>query len=123
MIGRQVVFADGNVGVVVAHRPPVVYVFTDMNDMETTEGTVTVLDSLATLEIPEDIKVSDCFGRSKASTDVDQNLLTARPIFAPIPQVKDIALINKPLITGVTMFDALSPLGKVSAVRNYYHCF
>ena len=34
-----------------------------------------------------------------------------RPIFAPIPQVKDIALINKPLVTGVTMCDALAPIG------------
>ena len=33
-------------------------------------------------------------------------------MFAPIPKVSDIALINTPLLTGITMFDALAPIGK-----------
>lgn len=35
-----------------------------------------------------------------------------RPIFAPIPQVKDIALINSPMLTGITMIDTLAPIGR-----------
>lgn len=114
MIGRQVVFASGKVGVVVIHRPPIVFVYSDVNEFDDAdkEGTVTVLDSLASLNVSEDIKVSDCFGRPPeglVSSDVG---LMKRPIFAPIPQVKDIELINSPLLTGVTMFDALAPIGK-----------
>jgi F-type H+-transporting ATPase subunit alpha len=33
-------------------------------------------------------------------------------MFAPIPKLKDIALINNPMLTGTTMVDALAPIGK-----------
>ena len=45
MIGRQVVFSNGVVGVVVTHRPPVVFVYCDMDQMENVEGIVKVLDT------------------------------------------------------------------------------
>lgn len=110
MIGRQVVFSNGQVGVVVTHRPPLAFVYTDMNELEDAEGQVTVLDSLAAVEVSGDVRKSDCFGRVEGRMSTTGESIK-RPIFAPIPQVKDIALINTPLVTGVTMFDALAPIG------------
>lgn len=37
---------------------------------------------------------------------------SSRPIFVPIPKIADIGLIDSPLVTGITMFDALTPIGK-----------
>jgi len=110
LIGRQVVFSNGQVGVVVTHRPPLAFVYTDMNELEDAEGQVTVLDSLAAVEVSGDVRKSDCFGRVEGRMSTTGESIK-RPIFAPIPQVKDIALINTPLVTGVTMFDALAPIG------------
>lgn len=119
MTGRQVVFgSDGKMGVVVVHRPPMIFVYKDSGGEETSEslkssieGSVTVLDNLFDINVSSDDRKFDCFGRSTA-LDTNLNKSMSRPIFAPIPQVKDIALINKPLVTGVTMFDALAPIGK-----------
>jgi F0F1-type ATP synthase alpha subunit len=121
LIGRQVVFDnDGTTGVVVVHRPPVIYVYTDemkentktSQPSDTLEGTVTVLDNLFTIHVPDDALRVDCFGKSETTDRSGSTKLLSRPIFSPIPQVKDIKLINKPLVTGVTMFDALAPIGK-----------
>ena len=111
MIGRQVVFSNGKVGVVVTHRPPLAFVYADIDNLEDAEGTVKVLNSLATLDISEAIKNCDCFGRVSGGAVSSGEGGLKREIFAPIPQVKDIALINSSLITGVTMFDALAPIG------------
>lgn len=110
LIGRKVEFENGHRGVVVIHRPPVIFVYAeDAENTVSMEGTVTVFDNLLTIEAPADnIQQIDCFGR----TDSISDKTLQRPIFAPIPQVKDIALINTPLVTGVTMFDALAPIGK-----------
>jgi F0F1-type ATP synthase alpha subunit len=119
-IGRQVQFENGQRGVVVIHRPPMVFVYAEdkkgSSSSEAMEGSVTVFDNLLTIDIPPDsMRQIDCFGRTvEASANQrnrDCNNVPRRPIFAPIPQVKDIALINKPLVTGVTMFDALAPIG------------
>mmetsp|Transcript_9055 Transcript_9055/g.18695 ORF Transcript_9055/g.18695 Transcript_9055/m.18695 type:complete len:964 (+) Transcript_9055:89-2980(+) len=37
---------------------------------------------------------------------------SSRPIFVTIPKITDIGLIDSPLVTGITMFDALTPIGK-----------
>jgi F-type H+-transporting ATPase subunit alpha len=78
------------------------------------EGGAKVLDSLASIDVHETKKFVDCFGRALGDDDDDDtdgdNL--RRAIYAPIPKVSDIALINSPLVTGVTMFDALAPIGK-----------
>ncbi|OEU13984.1 hypothetical protein FRACYDRAFT_242337 [Fragilariopsis cylindrus CCMP1102] len=123
LIGRQVVFENGQMGVVVVHRPPMVYVYRDSkgndNDNDSVEqpleGIVTVLDNLFSISVPDNLKTADCFGRNTglaamaAATDTKTMM---RPILASIPKVNEIALINRPLITGVTMFDALAPIGK-----------
>jgi len=123
LTGRQVIFGnDGKMGIVVVHRPPMIFAY-KVNDSEgntdsvepSIEGSVTVLDNLFPIGVPSNIQKVDCFGRSTASETQDASAATKtlmRPIFAPIPQVKDIALINEPLVTGVTMFDALAPIGK-----------
>lgn len=124
LIGRQVVFdTDGTTGVVVVHRPPLIYVYTDelmegtktSEPTDSVEGTVTVLENLFAITVPDNLRRVDCFGKSGAEPEVGgsgSGKLLSRPIFSPIPQVKDIALINNPLVTGVTMFDALAPIGK-----------
>eukprot|EP00537_Pseudo-nitzschia_pungens_P004002 CAMPEP_0172370456 /NCGR_PEP_ID=MMETSP1060-20121228/37750_1 /TAXON_ID=37318 /ORGANISM="Pseudo-nitzschia pungens, Strain cf. cingulata" /LENGTH=686 /DNA_ID=CAMNT_0013095727 /DNA_START=274 /DNA_END=2334 /DNA_ORIENTATION=+ len=125
LTGREVLFGDGKMGVVVVHRPPMIYVYKESagnhadGDSTTAEssveGSVTVLNTLFPLRITNDIRQVDCFGRSTEAGPTDEMAETKtlkRPIFAPIPQVKDISLINKPLVTGVTMFDALAPIGK-----------
>ncbi len=121
LTGRQVIFGnDGKSGVVVVHRPPMIFVYKDDGSEGASEsvepfieGSVTVLDNLYSIDAPTDIQRFDCFGRSTSSeTSCDASKILSRPIFAAIPQVKDIALINKPLVTGVTMFDALAPIGK-----------
>ena len=76
------------------------------------EGSVTVLNNLLSIDAPSNAKKFDCFGRSTLLDSSEVTKTLSQPIFAPIPQVKDIALINKPLVTGVTMFDALAPIGK-----------
>ncbi|VEU39819.1 unnamed protein product [Pseudo-nitzschia multistriata] len=115
LTGREVLFGDGTIGIVVVHRPPMVFVYRDSDDSKveepSVEGAVTVLDTLYTLNVPKNLQRVDCFGKSVVTVGEDGTILN-RPIFAPIPQVKDISLINKPLITGVTMFDALAPIGK-----------
>jgi len=118
LTGRQVIFgSDGHSGVVVVHRPPMIFVYKDNVDDgtegETIEGSVTVLENLYSINVPSNVQNFDCFGRSATAETPDEISETLkRAIFAPIPQVKDIALINKPLVTGVTMFDALAPIGK-----------
>jgi F0F1-type ATP synthase alpha subunit len=84
-----------------------------MEEVEDVEGEVKVLDSLASVDVDESRKALDCFGRSLLSEEGDTTQSDMhRPIFAPIPKVSDISLINSPLLTGVTMFDALAPIGK-----------
>lgn len=114
MVGRQVVFSNDQVGVVVAHRPPIVFVFSDMDELDDVDGPVKVLDSLATVAVSNPGSILDCFGRvlDSDTTSSETPIATQRPIFAPIPQVKDIALINSPMVSGITMFDALSPIGR-----------
>lgn len=120
--GKQVLFADGTTGIVVAHRPPVVFVYsTDMAADTTLDGSVKVLDTPATISVSTETAfatgdVIDFLGNSVQGTTTDaakeSDQLQRRAIFSPIPQVKDIALINHPMLTGVTMLDTLAPIGR-----------
>jgi F-type H+-transporting ATPase subunit alpha len=113
--GRNVVFPNGSVGVVVAHRPPVVYVYSDKDPLNDTDGGhVKVLETMALISTSSGSSVVDCFGRSDEplSTKSETEDTLERAIFASIPQVKDIALINNPMLTGITMVDALAPIGR-----------
>ena len=113
-MGHQVVFSNGAAGMVVAQRPPILFCLTDM--MEMGESTnVQVLDSVAQVSVsPSTTRRVDCFGRTlqETTTTSTTSLTEPRPIYADIPQIKDISLINSPMLTGTTMIDALAPIGK-----------
>jgi len=127
MTGKLVLFeTDGdNVqeGVIVCQRPPVAFVL--LKDEEYASGTsssdkpkVYVSDKKITINASDDLvgKVVDCFGNVlKSNKDNEEMMLSKtyeRSIFATIPQVKDIALIDEPMLTGISMVDALAPIGK-----------
>ncbi|GKY91976.1 hypothetical protein MPSEU_000169200 [Mayamaea pseudoterrestris] len=122
--GRNVLFPDGTSGVVVAHRPPVVFVLSDggAEALATTNGLVRVQSDAATISVSPNQRIFDLHGKNLHEENADcinkvgdsQAAATkmTRPIFATIPQVKDISLINKPMLTGVTMMDSLAPIGK-----------
>jgi len=84
LIGH-VVNMGGVEGIVVVHRPPVAFCY----------STSPIKGSTAQV-LPQKATMSD----------------SEYPIFAPIPKVSEIALINEPLLTGVTMMDVLAPMGK-----------
>ena len=99
LTGRQVIFGnDGKTGVVVVHRPPLIFVYKDSSNdgsvESAIEGAITVLDNLYPIDIPRNLRRVDSFGRRTTLETEDTNTETknlVRPIFAPIPQVKDIA--------------------------------
>lgn len=104
LIGRQVVFSNGAIGVVVAQRYPILFCFSDTLDHA--DGRVQILSSMAQVKVSQDMRMVDCFGRPAAKGN------HKRDIFSAIPQIKDIALINSPMLTGVTMIDSLAPIGR-----------
>jgi F0F1-type ATP synthase alpha subunit len=103
LIGRQVVFSNGAIGVVVAQRYPILFCFSDKLDHA--DGKVQILSSMAQVKVSQDMRMVDCFGRPAAKGN------HKRDIFSAIPQIKDIALINSPMLMGVTMIDVLAPIG------------
>ena len=107
MLGREVLFPNGKKGIVTVHRPPIVFVLADMERLDDIQGPVRVLDRLASISHSLEY-ISACV-EEDMSSDSDS---MKRAIFAPIPQVKDIALINNPMLTGITMIDALAPIGR-----------
>lgn len=123
LIGRQVVFPNGAVGMVVAQRPPILFCFAGVDSSSSSfgDGKVQVLDSMAQVEISDGMsRMLDCFGRpfddTITPTSNEQDTTSQRhfkkDIFGAIPQVADIALINSPMLTGETMIDALAPIGR-----------
>ena len=127
LTGHHVVFPNGQSGVVVAHRPPIAFVYNgvetyqqsqdDSSGKEEGDGTVSILKELARIRVRDDKNIVRWDGAPIDSTAVDQaiamfGVTSDRAIFAPIPQVKDIALINNPMLTGNTMVDTLAPIGQ-----------
>ena len=116
LLGHQVVFPGGETGVVVSHRPPIVFTYSsDMETFEAQDGTVEILNRMAPVSVWDDLKMVRWDGNPLLDTKTDdaKNPTKAqRAMFHPIPQVKDIALINNPMLTGNTMVDVLAPLGQ-----------
>ena len=128
LTGHHVVFPNGQNGVVVAHRPPIAFVYNGVETYQQSQddsgsnegggdGTVSILKELARIRVRDDKNIVRWDGAPIDSTAVDQaiamfGVTSDRAIFAPIPQVKDIALINNPMLTGNTMVDTLSPIGQ-----------
>jgi F0F1-type ATP synthase alpha subunit len=119
-----VLFLDGRRGLIVAQRPPLAFVLCEFGQLGTVDEEVAVLDSRGTIQASDSLlgKVVDCFGQTVQvendgtitdSTDKGANEpFMRRDIFSPIPQVKDISLINSPFLTGTAMIDALAPIGR-----------
>jgi F0F1-type ATP synthase alpha subunit len=116
MQGRKVILADGSQGVVVAHRPPIVFVYSHNGVEADTDGLVQVYKEMSSISISPDQTVVDCFGTPQfdetATTHIKTEDIMKRDMFAPIPKVAEIALINNPVLTGITMFDTLAPIGR-----------
>ncbi|GAX15727.1 F-type H+-transporting ATPase subunit alpha [Fistulifera solaris] len=108
--GKRVQFSHGSSGVVVCHRPPIAFVLaadeTSAEHMENAQ----IFRDMTNVSVFDKACIVDCFGKAIDSA-VKQGSME-RPIFAPIPQVKDIALINSPMLTGTTMIDSLAPIGR-----------
>jgi len=125
LIGHQVILANQARALVVAHRPPLAFCFSS-DTADLAEGKVQVLQSLAKVSAKV-ASVVDAFG---CPVHEDPTESMGRAIFSPIPQIKDIALINSPVLTGVTMIDALAPIGRgqnmlwithdVASTRQYF---
>ncbi|KAL7559957.1 hypothetical protein ACA910_008278 [Epithemia clementina (nom. ined.)] len=117
-------------GVVVAHRPPIVFVYSVdghyAGDSSQTEAKadntrVQILNNRMEIPVPDspsDKALLDCVGTPilKEGGEQASSLLmsssTTRSLFSPTAQVKEIALINVPMLTGITMFDSLAPIGR-----------
>eukprot|EP00746_Dinoflagellata_sp_MGD_P024754 gnl/MRDRNA2_/MRDRNA2_158123_c0_seq1.p1 gnl/MRDRNA2_/MRDRNA2_158123_c0~~gnl/MRDRNA2_/MRDRNA2_158123_c0_seq1.p1 ORF type:complete len:705 (+),score=142.22 gnl/MRDRNA2_/MRDRNA2_158123_c0_seq1:37-2151(+) len=106
LVGKLVRFPDGAFGVVIAQRPPVMFVYSD-SDIGTTEGVVQIMNTLAQIDFNEEEGVIKCFGQSLPLTSKSNHAM-----FAPIPTMTDIDVINAPMLTGTTVVDALTPIGK-----------
>lgn len=119
-IGKAVIFPDGRRGTVIAQRPPIAFVVCEFGDYDQSlrDKTISILGTRTSISISHDLfgSIIDCYGNSMTSSPTspavcDDNTIH-RAIFAPIPKVSDIALINSPLLTGTAMVDALAPIGK-----------
>ena len=115
-IGKAVVFPNGERGTVIAQRPPMAFIMCDFASVENQDAKVSILGTRSTIPVSEKLfgSVIDCYGNPlEPDSEVDGNSdVFDRAIFAPIPKISDIALINKPLLTGTAMVDALAPIGK-----------
>lgn len=123
--GKTVLFPEGKNGVIVSQRPPMAFVMCDFASYDSDAVPVdsvpiSILSTRYSIPVSDSLFGSsiDCQAKPLGSTDdegVDEKHNTSfchRAIFAPIPQIKDIALINAPLLTGTVMIDALAPIGK-----------
>lgn len=130
LTGKSVEFADGRKGTIIAQRPPMAFVLCDFaefdeskisndnnDDEEKDEELLSILSKATSISVGDHLKgkILDCYGLNseitQSNVNNDENLVQ-RAIFASIPQISDIALINSPLLTGTSMVDALAPIGK-----------
>ena len=120
--GKAVTYPNGDTGVVIAHRPPLVFCYSDSESISSSskDETVTVMNEMVKISLsPRDLHV-DGFGNPiETSNSIQQGAgggeeqsILKRVIFGPIPKVSEIALINHPMITGNTMIDTLAPIGR-----------
>lgn len=122
--GKMVVFPDGTHGVVIAHRPPLAFCYSDHEyDDSTKDGLVKILKTNASIVVnTSTIQAMDCFGKnlfpsvSAPNEDLlcreNDTRMKSRAIFSPTPGIADIALINSGMLTGTTMIDVLAPIGR-----------
>lgn len=107
LVGRLARFPSGSLGVVIAQRPPMAFVYCESVSGDAVDGAVQIMDRMAQIDVGHEMRVVNCFGQPAPSTCIGSHA-----VFAPIPKVSDIALINSPMLTGTTMVDVLAPIGK-----------
>ncbi len=119
-IGKAVVFPNGGKGTVIAQRPPMAFVLCDFGEYDPEsyrdeEESISVLGTRTTVPVSEHLfgSIVDCYGNPIDSSESESTPedVVERAIFAPIPKVSDISLINNPLLTGSAMVEALAPIG------------
>jgi F-type H+-transporting ATPase subunit alpha len=110
--GKRIIFGDGSQGLVVAHRPPVVFVCGDSPVGERrSDGLAKVTADVATVRLtPGQCDIDLTFDNNPSGVEGDETM--ERAIFAPIPKISDISLINRPMLSGLTVIDALAPVGQ-----------
>ena len=83
---------------------------------EGSDDEIEIISSRFSIPVGESLvgKTVNFHGQELTGSEISQkdDQFCHRAIFAPIPQVKDIALINSPLLTGSAMIDSLAPIGK-----------
>lgn len=124
LTGKAVQFSNGRTGTIIAQRPPMAFILCDFSEWDETNNIVndnenegnneiiSILSKRSSVTVGNHLfgQVVDCQGNNIQITPAEDSI--ERAIFAPIPQIKDIALINEPLLTGTVMVDALAPIGK-----------
>ena len=129
VLGKRVIFQSHDSeelpaeGIIIAHRYPIAFVYFPASqskliplELNADNSKLRVLRSSSKIRPTEDWKgqIVDCLGNPLTTepTSVMNKNEEGRDIFAPIPQVSEIALVNRPLLTGVTAVDALAPIGR-----------
>jgi len=125
--GRRVLF-DGGVGsgVVLWQRIPLIFILRDDEGADSVSYTSAVVQpESATLTITPNVlgQVLDALGRpidstvssrasSSAAASLSDGASQERSVFGDATLLADMATISRPMHTGVTAVDALTPIGK-----------
>jgi hypothetical protein len=120
--GRRVDLDEGKgSGIVLWQRIPLIFILRDDEAPDTVSySTAVIQPSNVTLSITDNVlgKVLDAFGRPIDSTATSRSTTTAeanaqeRSLFGSATQLAEMATISRPLHTGITAVDALTPIGK-----------
>jgi hypothetical protein len=71
LVGRLARLPSGSLGVVIAQRPPIAFVYSD--SVDAIDGTVEIMDRMAQIDVGEEMRVVNCFGAA------DTNNLHRKP--------------------------------------------
>jgi F0F1-type ATP synthase alpha subunit len=126
MVGRTVKFASSNSkvteGIVVCQRTPLAFVLVrDSSGIETSKNSTSDSSNLeigTACTVGGELIKASAFSSlldaraAAAAASSEQQHNYKRPIFAPIPLISEIGLIDVPMLTGITMVDSLTPIGR-----------
>ena len=118
--GRRVVFDGGaGGGTVLWQRIPLVFILKDGTALDAAScSTVVIQPGNATMLVSDAVlgKELDALGRDLSSSETAASAsdkgVEDRAIFGVATQMADLATISRPMHTGITAVDALTPIGK-----------
>jgi len=118
--GRRVVFDGGaGGGTVLWQRIPLVFILNDDTALDAAScSTVVIQPGNATMLVSDAVlgKELDALGRDLSSSETAASAsdkgVENRAIFGVATQMADLATISRPMHTGITAVDALTPIGK-----------